>query len=56
MQPSGRTTSRKKSLLTTIGSFCRKELPDEEVEQIVAAMVAKKLIELRAQGEVVYRL
>ena len=47
---------RKKSLLTTIGSFCRKELSDEEVQQIVTAMVAKKLIELSPQGEVVYHL
>jgi hypothetical protein len=47
---------RKKSLLTTIHSFCRKELSDEEVEQIVAAMVARKLIELTPQGEVVYQL
>ena len=47
---------RKQSLLTTIHSFCRKELSDEEVQQIVTAMVAKKLIELTPQGEVVYRL
>jgi len=47
---------RKQSLLTTIRSFCRKELSDEEVQQIVTAMVAKKLIELTPQGEVVYRL
>ncbi len=47
---------RKKSLLTTIGSFCRKELSDEEVQQIVTAMVARKLIELTPKGEVVYHL
>jgi hypothetical protein len=47
---------RKKSLLTTIGSFCRKELSDEEVQQIVTAMVAKKLIELTPEGGVVYQL
>jgi hypothetical protein len=47
---------RKQSLLTTIRAFCRKELPDEEVQKIVAAMVARKLIELTPQGEVVYRL
>ena len=47
---------RKKSLLTTIGSFCRKELSDEEVQQIVTDMVGKKLIELSPQGEVVYHL
>ena len=47
---------RKKSLLTTIHSFCRKELSDEEVQQIVTAIVARKLIELTAQGEVVYRI
>jgi hypothetical protein len=47
---------RKKKLLTTIGSFCRKELSDEEVQQIVTAMVARKLIELTPEGEVAYRL
>lgn len=46
--------NRKKSLLTTIHSFCRKELSDEQVQQIVTAMVAKKLIELAPNGEVVY--
>jgi hypothetical protein len=47
---------RKQKLLTTIHSFCRKELSDEEVQQIVTAMVAKKLIELTPQGGVVYQL
>ncbi|HEY5912048.1 MAG TPA: PIN domain-containing protein [Verrucomicrobiae bacterium] len=47
---------RKKSLLTTIHSFCRKELSDEEIQEIVTAMVTKKLIELPAQGEIVYQL
>ena len=47
---------RKQSLLTTIRAFCRKELPDEEVQQIVTAMVAKKLIELTPPGGVVYQL
>lgn len=47
---------RMKSLLTTIRLFCRKELSDEEVQQIVTALVARKLIELTPQGEVVYRL
>ena len=47
---------RTKSLLTTIHSFCRKELSDEEVQQIVTAMVTRKLIELTPEGEVVYRL
>jgi hypothetical protein len=47
---------RKKSLLTTIRAFCRKELSDEEVQQIVTAMVAKKLIELTPEGGVVYQL
>ena len=47
---------RKKSLLTTIGSFCRKELSDEEVLQIVTDMVARKLIEVTPQGAVVYKL
>lgn len=47
---------RKKSLLTTIGSFCRKELSEEEVQQIVTALIARKLIELTPQGEVAYRL
>jgi hypothetical protein len=49
-------SKRKQSLLTTIGSFCRKELSDEEVQQIVTAMVARKLIELTPQGGVVYQL
>jgi hypothetical protein len=47
---------RKQSLLTTIRSFCRKELSDEEVQQIVTAMVARKLIELTPQAKVVYRI
>ena len=47
---------RKQSLLTTVRSFCRKELPDEEVQQIVTAMVGRKLIEVTPQGEVVYHL
>jgi hypothetical protein len=47
---------RKQSLLTTIRAFCRKELSDEEVQQIVTAMIAKQLIELTPQGGVVYRL
>jgi hypothetical protein len=47
---------RKQKLLTTIGSFCRKELSDDEVQQIVTAMVARKLIELTPQGEVAYQL
>ena len=47
---------RKKSLLTTIHSFCRKELSEDEVQQIVTAMVTRKLIEVTPQGEVVYHL
>jgi PIN domain len=47
---------RKKSLLTTISSFCRKELSEEEVQQIVTAMVARKLIELTPEGGVIYQL
>ena len=47
---------RKQSLLTTIRALCRKELPDEEVQQIVTAMVGRKLIEVTPQGEVVYHL
>ena len=47
---------RKKSLLTTIHSFCRKELSDEEVQQIVTAMVARELIHLTSQGGVDYNL
>ena len=47
---------RTKSLLTTIHSFCRKGLSDEEVQQIVTAMVARKLIELTPQGGVLYQL
>jgi hypothetical protein len=48
--------TRKKSLLTTIHALCRKELSDAEVQQIVAALVAQKLIELTPQGGVTYRL
>jgi hypothetical protein len=47
---------RKNRLLTTIHSFCRKELSDEEVQQIVTAMVARKLIELTPEGGVAYQL
>ena len=47
---------RKQSLLTTVRSFCRKELADEEVQQIVSALVARKLIVLTPQGGVVYQL
>jgi PIN domain len=48
--------TRKKSLLTTIHSVCRKELSGEKVQQIVSAMVARKLIEITPQGGVVYRV
>ena len=34
----------------------RRGISDEEVQQIVAAMVAKKLTELTPQGGVVYQL
>ena len=47
---------RKQSLLTTIRAFCRKELPDEEVQQIVTAMVARNMIELTPKGEVAYHI
>ncbi len=47
---------RKKSLLTTIHSFFRKELPESDVEQIVTAMAGRKLLELTPQGGVTYRL
>jgi hypothetical protein len=47
---------RKKSLLTTVHSFCRKEFSEEEVQQLVTAMVARKMLELTPQGEVVYHL
>jgi hypothetical protein len=47
---------QKKSLLTTIHAFCRKELSDAEVQQILTAMVARKLIELTPQGGVVYHV
>jgi hypothetical protein len=47
---------RKKTLLTTVHSFCRKEFSDEEVERIVSDMVAKKMIELTPKGEVVYHI
>ena len=46
--------TRKKSLLTTIHAFCRKELSAVEVQQIVKAMVAGKMIEVPAKGDVVY--
>lgn len=47
---------REKSLLTTIHSFCRKELSEQELQQIVTAMVARKMIELTPKGEVDYHL
>jgi len=48
--------ARKKSLLTTIHAFCRKELSEVEIQRIVKAMVAKQLIELTPQGGVTYRI
>jgi hypothetical protein len=48
--------TREKSLLTTIHALCRKELSAVEVQQIVGAMVARKLIEVPAKGDVVYHL
>ncbi len=47
---------RKKSLLTAIHSFFRKELPESEVQQVLTAMAARQLVELTPQGEVSYRL
>jgi len=46
---------RKKSLLTTIHAFCRKELSDGEVQQIMDTLVERKLIELTPQGGIIYR-
>jgi hypothetical protein len=46
---------RKKSLLTTIHAFFRKELSDGEVQQIMDTLVERKLIELTPQGGIVYR-
>ncbi len=48
--------TRKKSLLTTIHAFCRKELAAAEVEQIVTTLASRKLIELTPQGGVTYRI
>jgi len=48
--------TRKKSLLTTIHAFCRKELSEAEVQQILTALVARKLIEITPQGGVTYRI
>jgi hypothetical protein len=47
---------RKKSLLTNIHAFCRKELSSGEIQQIMDTMVARKMIELTPQGGVVYRM
>jgi hypothetical protein len=47
---------RKKSLLTTVHSFCRKEFSDEEIERIVSDMVVKKMIELTPKGGVVFHI
>ena len=48
--------SREKTLLTTIHTFCRKELSEDEVQKIVKAMVVRKLIEITPKSSVVYRL
>jgi len=48
--------TRKKSLLTTIHAFSRKELSEAEVQQILTALVARKLIEITPQGGVTYRI
>lgn len=48
--------ARKKSLLATIHAFFRKELSAAEVQKIVTAMIAKKLIELTPQDGVIYRI
>lgn len=47
---------QKRSLLTTIHAFCRKELSEPEVQQIVDTLVARKLIEMTPQGKVSYAL
>ena len=47
---------RMKSLLATVHSFCRKELSDGEVQQIVDTMVSRKMIELTPQSGVVCRI
>lgn len=47
---------RKKTLLATIAAICRKELSEAEVQQIVDAMVASKLIQLTPHGVVSYTI
>lgn len=47
---------RKKTLLTTIHAFCRKELSDGDVQAIMDAMVAGKMIALSEKGEVTYNI
>lgn len=47
---------RKKSLFTTIHAYCRKELSDGEVQQTVDTLVERQMIELSAQGGVVWRI
>lgn len=47
---------RKKSLLTTLHAFCRKELSGAEVQQIMDTMVARKMIAVTPQEGIIYRL
>lgn len=48
--------AKKKALLSTIGAFCHKELAPSDIEQIVEAMITRKLIVINAQGGVTYRI
>ena len=47
---------RRRSLLTTINALFQKELTDVEVEEIVTALVARKLIDVTPEGAVAYQL
>lgn len=48
--------SKRKTLLTTIHALFHKDLSDTEVEQIVGAMVKRKMIELSPTQSVTYRI
>lgn len=47
---------RKKSLLANIHAICRKEISDDEAQQILDRMVVLKMIKINAQGAIEYLL
>lgn len=48
--------TRRKSLLAALHAMFHKKLPEEEVQELLSAMLDQRLIELSPQGGVAYRI